>query len=428
MLAGAVAAAGAVPIGYIQSRNDAAARIRFAGRLGFAAARADHDIRRVLFHGVSVGEVKLIKPLLAAARAFENAPGIPPFAPLVASTTPAGIAESERLFPNDARAVFPIDFPGCASRFIKKTSPDAVVFMEWEMWPLFLQKTASLRIPACVVNGRISQKTFERYRILPEYAARRLGAISFFAVQHAAHAERLAGLGVEDHKITIAGNMKFDGLPDPSVAPDEETARLLKIDGAPVLIAASTHAPEEAIVARAAARLRARGIQTLRIIIVPRHVDRAQEIETTISPILGPAVRWSLLKSGAQMIQNPLSPILIDTIGDLEKLYRFATAAFIGGSLQNDRGGQNMLEPAALAVPVVHGPSVANFEEAARVLKEAGASTIVGDEDAFVSAVGALLMSPEACRRQGLKGQTALAPHRGAASRTAKLLRETGFL
>lgn len=423
---GAAAAAVAVPKGYIQSRGDAVATKRFFGRLGCAAERSDVTTNRFLLHGVSVGEVKLIKPLLAAIQTFSNLQK--KIEPLVTSTTPAGLGEAERLFSNCAREVYPIDFPTCPSRFLKNTRPDRIVLLEWEVWPLFLQKAALYKIPTAIVNARVSEKTVKRYQLLPEFAARRLGAISIFAAQNEVYAERLLKLGVPKDKIVITGNLKFDGLPDPALARDAGLAKILNLkDGEPLLVAGSTHEPEEEILARAVASLRAGGMHNLRFVIVPRHVERAPRILQKIEPILGPAVLRSSLT-----LQNPpannKTTVVVDTVGELEKLYRFATVAFVGGSLQNDRGGQNMLEPAALGVPVIHGPSVPNFTEAAEILQKAGGSVIVANESELTEALAGLLRDPAAAAKQAGAAAAALEPHRGSARRTADALLERNFL
>ena len=376
-----------------------------------------------MLHGVSVGEVKLARVVLRALAARGAA-----LEPLVTSTTPAGLAEAERSMPDARRAIYPIDVAGCAERFLRRAQPSSVVLVELELWPLFLRAAAARGVPVAVVNGRISERTAGRYRWLPELTARRLGAVSLFAMQSDAYAERLRSLGVPRERVVVCGNAKLDGLPDPTGAPDAELARLLAIDGrVPVLVGGSTHEPEEAILARAVARLRAEGLPSLRLVIVPRHVERADAIARAVAPILGEPERLSRLRAESRAVRDAASPVVVDTVGDLEKVYRFASVAFVGGSLQNLRGGQNVLEPAALGVPVLHGPDVPTFADAAELLAAAGASEVVRDEAALAAAVARLARDSALARSRGDAGRAAIAPHRGAAARIAEELASRGF-
>lgn len=422
--AGFLAAVGAIPVGAWRARGNVAASARWRGRLALGSVPAPLGADpRVLFHGVSLGEVKLIAPLLKALVAAGAK-----LDPLVTSTTPAGIAEAERLFGAQPRTVWPIDFPTCPGRFLAKAKPTSVVLLEHELWPTFLRQAARRNISVAVVNGRFSQKSADRYANIAEVTARRLGAVELFAMQSEPHAQRLRRFRVPDSRIVICGNLKFDGLPDARACASVELRRLLGIEpGDPVVVAGSTHAPEEGALARAAAALREQGLGRVRWIFVPRHIQRADAVEQELGAILGPPARLTRLRAGAPA--PPIgTPILIDTLGELESVYRFASVAFVGGSLGNDRGGQNMLEPAALGVPVLHGPRVANFVEAAELLRAAGASKVVDDEMALQTALGEWLRAPEEAARCGATGRAALEPHRGAAARIARELLDRGLV
>jgi 3-deoxy-D-manno-octulosonic-acid transferase len=416
--AGAAAALVGVPCGYARSSGHREERERVRGRLALASALAfppAGDLRRVQFHGVSFGEVRLLPPLFRALREARCA-----LEPFVTSTTATGLAEAKRLFPQLRVAPFPVDFPGCAARYFEATRPSGVVLLEWEIWPAFLRHAARRRIPVAVVNGRFSQKTERRYRMLPEYVRRRLAGISSFAMQNADYAERLASFGIPEERIVVTGNIKFDALPDPSKARNPQVEACLGRDASQaVFVAGSTHAPEEEIVARAWRRA---GGQGGRLVVVPRHVERSDEVERILSSVLGGCARWSQWKASGSVAPTG-RPVLVDTMGDLEDFYRVATAAFVGGSLLNERGGQNVLEPAALGVPVVHGPSVPNFTEEARILAEAGASRVAVDEEGLATAMRDLLADRALAARMGAAGIAAVAPHRGAAARTVDALR-----
>lgn len=411
------------------------ARRRVWGRLGYVdeLPPPQPPVRRVLFHGVSLGEVKLIKTLLDELAAFRSATGSPTgraLEPVISSTTPAGHAESERWFPKDHKTTFPIDYPGCPGRFLDRVKPDAVVLMEWEVWPGFLRELARRSIPCAIVNGRISERTFKRYRAIAEFAARRLGAVTLFAMQNKEYADRVRAFRVPDTKIAICGNMKFDGLQEPGIDGKQERVLALarwRRPGAPLLVAGSTHNPEEALVLRVVERLRREGHATLQLALVPRHLDRVSEVEALAGLTLGSPVRWSQLQRSQDSV-DPDRVLLVDTMGDLEGFYRAATVAFVGGSLHNDRGGQNMLEPAALGIPVIHGPSVPNFEEAAAILDAVEASCVVESEGALFRALGRWLADPTAAAEAGRRGAACVQPNRGATRETVVSLASHGIL
>ncbi len=422
---GAAAAAVAVPAGLLRSRRDPEQRRRLLGRLALdlAVEPASAIEDRVVLHGVSVGEVRLVAPLLRALRDSGET-----VRELLTATTATGLQEARRRHQESPVRPFPIDFPTCAARFLDRLRPRSVLLLELELWPGFLRHAAKRQVPIAVVNGRISERTARRYGWLREYAARRLGDVRLFAVQGEAHAERLLALGVPPDRIAVCGNMKFDGLADPAKPPDAEIAARLRIDANDVLVVAgSTHAPEEDRIADAVARLRASGFPGLRIAVVPRHLDRIEEVVALLSRRLGRVERLSVLRSENRSVTSPTAPIVVDTVGDLEALYRFARIAFVGGSLENRRGGQNVLEPAALGVPVVHGPGMESFAEAAAILSEAGASRVVRNGDELAEALGRWLGDPDGARRAGAGGPRAVAPHRGAAARVVRELRARGL-
>jgi 3-deoxy-D-manno-octulosonic-acid transferase len=418
----ALAALAAIPAGYLTSRGDAARRERFLGRLGVVRGASPSWQGRFLVHGVSVGEVKLVAPLRAAARMRGLELGA-----LVTSTTPAGIAEAARQVPDLPFAVFPSELPGCAARFLRALRPRAAALLETELWPSFLRNAARLDVPVLVLNGRVSERSARRYGILPEYTARRLAGIRFFGMQSAEGAARVVKLGVPESAVAVCGNVKFDGLPAPGPA-GELLTRLLGRAEDPLVVGGSTHAPEERLLAESVRRLRDEGFPRLRLVVAPRHVDRAASVEGEIGPILGPPARWSSVKTSGQALDDSLRPLVVDTVGDLTELYRAATVAFVGGSLGNDRGGQNLLEPAALGVPLVHGPSVRNFADASACLQDARGARIASTGEELTTSLAECLRDPAAARAQADRARAALEPHRGAALRTIDELARRGFL
>lgn len=417
-----LATLGALPLGYVKSRSDPFLRRRFWGRLGRGAELDAAPKGSFLFHGVSVGEVKLVRPLLEAAR--QRGVNVNP---VVSSTTAAGLAEAERQYPNLPRVVFPSEIPGCAARFLRRLRPRAVALLEGEYWPAFLRAAAVDGIAVTVLNGRLSARSAERFALLREYTARRFAGIQLFAMQNAEYASRVVSLGADPARVEVCGNVKFDALPAPGRPPELLTERLGLASGDPLFVAGSTHAPEEGILARAVRSARAQGFPRLRFVLVPRHVERADEIARAIEPIFGPCALWSHVKSAGEP-PDPRRPLLVDTVGELLDFYRAARVAFVGGSLGNDRGGQNLLEPAALGVPVLHGPSMRNFEDAVALLGAAEGARTVGSEAELANALLELLANQETCERMAARARAALEPHRGASARMIEALLRRGLL
>jgi len=365
--------------------------------------------RRVLVHGVSVGEVKgaqaLVRELLAQ----------PDTEVVVSASTDTGIVVARKTYPQLPVVRFPLDLAWVGRRFLRAVDPTAVVLVELEIWPNFMRSSNRRGIPLAVVNGRITPRSHGRYRrfknLLPQF-----NRITLYCVQDEDYARRFADLAADPARILVTGNIKVDGLRSGRVEPTEELGRLLGARaGTPVIVAGSTHAPEERWLVDA---LRAH-LPGARLVLVPRHPERARELARELAAV-GPAPQLlSELRAG--QTPDPARTAIVDTIGELEHVYALADVVFVGGSLI-PHGGQNMLEPAAQGRPVVFGPHVHNFVQEVALLERARACVRVADATELGPTLARLCGDPAECRRLAAAGIAAVEAQRGATARTLAAL------
>jgi 3-deoxy-D-manno-octulosonic-acid transferase len=385
---------------------------RFRHRLGErfgAAGRREGGDPAIWVHGASVGEVNLVRPLLGRLRAAR--PGLKLH---VTANTAAGREAAEKAYPDASVSYFPLDLSCAAGRALDRVRPSAVILAELEVWPNFLRACAKRGVPVAVVNGRITERSFGRYRRFGWIFRRAFRSLAAVGAQNEASAGRLRELGASP---VVTGNLKYDaGLPFDPAEEERLWRERLGLGDAPVLVAGSTHDPEERILVETYKRLRAT-YPPLRLVLAPRHLERLDEVKKAVESADLPCYKKSQL--------SPPVPgdgvILLDTVGELSRLYSAATVVFIGGTFCA-RGGQNMLEPAALGKPVVSGPSLSNFEEIARTLVEAGGMRVMDNPIELALAVGDLLRDPALCRAAGAKAKSAVESGRGALDATLRLI------
>jgi 3-deoxy-D-manno-octulosonic-acid transferase len=267
-------------------------------------------------------------------------------------------------------------------RFLDHWRPDLALWLESELWPNAVRAAAKRKVPMVLVNARLSARSYRRWRAVPGFARSLLGAFKLCLAQSPADADRFAALGAT--RAESVGNLKYASPPLP-VDAAALTALNTMIGARPVWLAASTHPGEEAIVAEAHRKLRARH-PTLLTIIAPRHPGRGAAVATELAS--------GGLKVARRSTNEPITAeteiYLADTLGELGLFYRLAPIAFVGGSLVS-HGGQNLLEPAQLDAAILHGPAVFNFEAIAGAMKDAGASERVFDAGSLAAAVDTLL-------------------------------------
>ena len=364
-------------------------------------------------HCASVGEVTLAKPLVQELRARR-----PDLEFQFTATTPAGRDVARKTWPKDRVHHFPLDASFAVRRAIRAIRPEAIVLVELEVWPNFIRIAEKRRIPVGIVNGRVSHRSHRRYRRFIAYFRSIFRRIAKAGMQTREYADRVRELGVPGERVLVTGNLKYDArLAFDPVATAEEVRGAFGLRAEhPLLVAGSTHDPEEKILVETYRRI----LQTypkLRLLIAPRHVDRAPEVRKIVE-----AGGFQVaLRSELDGPPPDDRVLILDTVGELAQVYSAADAVFIGGTFCA-RGGQNMLEPAALGKPIVSGPSLENFREIADRLVEAGAMKVVDNPIDLGMAVGSLVKEPALAAKAGLKGKDVVESGRGALAATADLV------
>ena len=373
----------------------------------------------IWLHCVSVGETQAARPLVERLKQ-----AFPHHALVISTITRTGQTLARDVFGAHAESVFyfPFDWRWTARRALRTISPDAVLIMETELWPNFLRECEAREIPVALVNGRISRQSFGRYSFIKFFLRRVLKSVSVAVMQSDVDAGRLRDLGMPVSRLHTAGNLKFDAK-DVSAATEktiEIRERFGFRDDVPLILAASTHAPEEKIILEAFALLR----PPARLMLAPRHPERFQEVASLIRES---GLSWARRTREANAAEADARVILLDTIGELPATYSLATVVFVGGSIV-DRGGHNVLEPASAGVPVVTGAHTHNFHAIVDSLNEADAIVQLPPVDGpdaareLARALTELLSNPDQRRELAARAKQLIATNQGAAERTIKLI------
>jgi 3-deoxy-D-manno-octulosonic-acid transferase len=368
-------------------------------------------------HAVSVGEAIAAAPLVEGLR--QRWPALP----LVISTvTETGARVVRERFDGVARHRYlPLDFPGPARRVIASLQPAFFIGMETELWPNLLRALAASNVPTMIANGRLSDRSFRRYRLVRTAMRRVLEQVTVFAMQSDEDARRVITLGAPAERVVVTGNLKHEPLPDPAGVADLWHRLLGLAPGRPVWIAGSTHRGEEEAVLETHRRVLA-GRPGVGLVLAPRHPERVGEVIGLIAARGFSAIRRSELprkRAAGAADEQPI--IVLDTVGELAQLYSIADVVFVGGSLI-PLGGHNMLEPALRGKPVLYGPHTANFREAAALLLAGGGGQVVRDAGELADALRALLDDPTRRARAGAAAREAALSRHGAARATLDLV------
>ena len=371
-------------------------------------------------HGVSVGEVKAAGPLIQAMK--ERFAGVEL---VLSATTPTGYALAKRLYPDLLTVYYPLDFSFAVKRAFRRLRPGWVVLMELEIWPNLLRHANRHGVAVAVVNGRISSRSYRGYRKLQSFLPQ-FSRIGHYCVQNATYRERFLSLGVDEGRISITGNVKFDNLETaPGETGDADLARTCGVDyELPVIVAGSTHSGEEAAAWRAFQELSRRGHET-RWILAPRHPERVPELVAELRELGASPVRLTELRAAGRGAGSE-DLVVVDTIGELEQVYALATLVFVGGSLV-PTGGHNMLEPAALGKAVVFGPHTFNFEAETELVLSRAAAFQVEDEEGMVDTLARLLADRAEIEAVGERAIAAIRENGGATDRTLEALERHVF-
>lgn len=361
-------------------------------------------------HAVSVGESIAAAPMIRAL--LERYPALPI---TVTCMTPTGSERIQALFANEARiqhCYLPYDLPCAAARFLDRVQPKLAVIMETELWPNHIHQCAKRGIPVALANGRLSQRSAKGYGRFSKLTAPMLAEMSLLAVQTEAEAQRFRDLGARPESVEVTGSIKFDLTIDPQLLQRATELRSQwQAQDRPVWIAASTHEGEDEVVLDAHRRLLANHPDAL-LILVPRHPERFNSVFDLCQREGFATVRRS---TGAN-VDAQTSVLLGDTMGELLFLYALADSAFVGGSLVPN-GGHNLLEPAALAKPVLSGPHLFNFLDIAAQLREAGALAEVDDAEGLAVEVQRLFELPRDAQRMAEAGLAVMRRNQGALQR-----------
>ncbi|WP_268799274.1 lipid IV(A) 3-deoxy-D-manno-octulosonic acid transferase [Pseudomonas huanghezhanensis] len=361
-------------------------------------------------HAVSVGESIAAAPMIR-----ELLTRYPQLPITITCMTPTGSERIRSMFADEPRVqhcYLPYDFPWAASRFLNHIQPRLGVIMETELWPNHIHQCAKRGIPIVVANARLSERSARGYGRFAKLTRPMLAEVNLFAVQTQAEAQRFLDLGARPECVVVTGSIKFDLTIDPALL---ERATQLRAEWQtterPVWIAASTHAGEDEIVLAAHRQLLATHPDAL-LMLVPRHPERFNSVFELCEQQGFAAVR----RSTSQSVTSSTSVLLGDTMGELLFLYALADIAFVGGSLVPN-GGHNLLEPAALAKPVLSGTHLFNFLEIAALLRNAGALEEVSDAASLSMGVQRLIEQPQLVRTMTDAGLGVIKANQGAMQR-----------
>lgn len=380
-------------------------RLRWRERLG-VIPRLNLHHQPLWIHAVSVGETLAAVPLVNKIR--QQHPHLPV---IITTMTPTGAARVKSVFADKVNHVYaPYDLPGCINRFLDCTRPRGLIVMETELWPNWLYCCGQRQIPCILANGRLSAESARGYQRLKALVRPMLQRFRWLAVQECEHKRRFIELGAEADSVAVVGSIKFDIEVSQQLIHQGQSLREQWGDQRLVIVAGSTHAGEEEVLLEVLQTVLATHPQTL-LILVPRHPERFGPVADSLAQQGWSYSRWSA--GTAALAKSQV--LVVDTMGELMMFYAAADIAFVGGSLIH-RGGHNPLEPAALAVPVVMGHSVFNFQEICDHLSKAGALTMVGRSD-LVSVFLQLAADKQQRLQQGAKGKAFVGANKGALNR-----------
>jgi 3-deoxy-D-manno-octulosonic-acid transferase len=364
----------------------------------------------VWFHGVSVGEIHLLRQVVARFRAR-----FPAWQCVVSTTTAAGHDEARKHFADLPVVFWPFDFTWAVKGALATIRPTLVVLSEGELWPNFVAIAKKQGVKLAVINGRMSPRSGKRFRRFSWLLTDVFASIDWIGAQNEEYGEQYVALGAGN--VVTTGNIKYDGVTtDRRNARTEAMRSLLGISpNAAVWVAGSTQDPEEELAIEIYRRARSHH-PTLRLILVPRHPERFDDVANLLARSGLPFVRRSALTSGTHVLHDAV--ILVDTIGELGAIWGLADIAFVGGSLDGKRGGQNMIEPSAFGAAVLFGLHTWNFKQTVTDLLARHAAIEVHDPQTLEAAVLRLLDDAAERARLGEAARAFVLSQQGATERT----------
>ncbi len=388
-------------------------------RLGFYTAGQLAQVagRKVLWvHAVSVGETRAAVPLLKRLKSL-----YPEHLLVLSNVTETGHQIARDLREVDLCLFFPFDLSWVVQRVLRQVRPDAVIIVETEIWPNFIHGASRAGIPVILVNGRISDRSFPRYRLARKLIAPILDQIDAFCMQTELDGERIVAMGARSERVSVTGNLKFDMQVHPVDCAERERLRgaFRLPEGAVIWVAGSTHAGEEEIVTGVYRDLVASG-ESLFLILVPRHPERCRPVrEMLAGQGLGIGLRSALEERPAPFAPGEI--LLVDTLGEMLTFYALADLVFVGGSLV-PVGGHNVLEASIMEKPVVFGSYMHNFKEISSLLLSERAGLMVNDRLELLGAVRQLLGDAARRTAMGRAGAGLLERNAGATDKTIAVI------
>jgi 3-deoxy-D-manno-octulosonic-acid transferase len=378
--------------------------------------------RQVLWlHAVSVGEVNLCTQLI---RELELR--LPNIKFVVSTTTTTGMAELKRRLPTHVSKIYyPIDRRKWVKRALAVINPVAIVLVEAEIWPNFLWRARDLNIPVFLANARLSDHSFRGYKRFGFLFRKLFTSFAGVGAQNETDAERLREIGCKPDAIHVVGNLKFDAAKLDERRQVDVGALLRQLDvspDAPILIGGSTHDGEEILLAKIAAKLRAR-FPKLFLILVPRHFERSNDVGRQLRERNVKFVYRNLIGADSKWHDGEVNCLLVNTTGELRYFYEHATVVFVGKSM-TAIGGQNPIEPGALGKAIVFGPNMQNFPDITKSFIKANGAVQVGNPEELEKAIGDLLADENRRAEMGRNAQTIVRENLGALDRTVEMILE----
>jgi 3-deoxy-D-manno-octulosonic-acid transferase len=369
----------------------------------------------IWLHAVSVGEVNLLRPILAALGRDH-----PTWECVISTTTRAGYALARKQYAGYQVFYCPLDFSWAVRQAMRRVRPDLLVLAELELWPNLIHAARRQGAKVAVVNGRLSERSYRGYRWIRPVARRILEQIDLIAVQNEAYADRFRALGASAAAVHVTGSIKFDGAQTDRNNPQTERLHQLWPVGAGdfVFLAGSTQEPEEQMAIEAFREiLRLR--DNARLILVPRHPERFDDVAALLDRC---GLPWRRRSQLTHLAAAPERILLVDVVGELGAWWGLATAGFVGGSMGR-RGGQNMIEPAAYGVAVSFGPNTWNFRDIVQSLLADHAAVVVLDQQELTAFLRRCVECPDDARELGRRARDWVVRQQGAAARTMEHLR-----
>jgi len=376
--------------------------------------------RRVIWlHAVSVGEVNICTQLIKALE-----PRAPNLKIVVSTTTSTGMEGLQKKLPSHiAKIYYPLDARRFVRRAFRLINPDAIVLVEAEIWPNFLWRAADVGIPVFLVNARLSDRSLRGYRRGGFFFRKIFRSFAGVGCQNEADARRLESIGCRPERIHVVGNLKFDAARLEEKKLLDVPALLAQLgvsNGSPLLVAGSTHAGEEKILGQIFGRLRTR-FPDLFLVVVPRHFERGKEAGRDLEAAGVKFVYRNEITPATQRQPGEVEALLVNTTGELRYFYEHATVVFVGKSLTAE-GGQNPIEPGALAKPIVFGPNMQNFEAIAKLLVERKGAIRAQNATELEQALAELLSDPDRARTTGENAAAVVRENLGAIERTVEMI------